>query len=358
MKMNAAVFDEVGKPLAIRQVDVPRPGPGQLLIRIHRCGICASDLHLTDPHGSWIVPGGTVLGHEFAGEVVELGEGTQGTWREGDRLAALPYIGCGTCFECMSGLPIHCPKVLRLPTGDLVGGFGEYAVVGAREAARLHRDLSWEAGAFTEPLAVGLHAVAMANMRPGTPVLVLGAGPIGLSAAACAKAFGAGPVVVSARSDRRADLAIRMRADEFMVNDEHLAEKFAKFAGGPPELVIECAGVPGMLERAAELAAVRGKVIIAGGCNGIDPLYVIAPTVKELNYQFISCYSIREFATAQEMIASGRIDPMSMFDGTIGLDQLPTVFEDLRSDKTACKLMVTTCHSAGGNPQGIGKTHH
>ena len=87
MKMRAAVFEGAGKPLAIREIDVPKPGPGQLLIRVHRCGICGSDLHLTDTHARWQVPVGTVLGHEFAGEVVELGEGTHPDWREGDRLA-------------------------------------------------------------------------------------------------------------------------------------------------------------------------------------------------------------------------------------------------------------------------------
>jgi (R,R)-butanediol dehydrogenase/meso-butanediol dehydrogenase/diacetyl reductase len=312
-----------------------------LLIRVHRCGICGSDLHLTDTHARWQVPVGTVLGHEFAGEVVELGEGTHPDWREGDRLAALPYIGCGTCFECLSGNPFHCPKVLCLPTGDLVGGYGEYAVVGAREAARLRDDVTWEEGAFTEPLAVGLHAVAMSGLRPGQPVLVLGAGPIGLSAAACAKAFGAGPVVVSARTDRHADLAIKMGATAFFLNDEHLGEHFRNHAGGPPEVVIECAGVPGMLERCADLVAVKGRIVIAGGCNGPDPLYVITPTVKELNYQFIATYSIREFATAQEMIASRRIDPAPMLNGTLTLDELPEVFENLRHNKNSCKLMVT-----------------
>jgi len=340
MKMQAAVFERAGKPLEIRTVDVPRPGPGQLLIKVHRCGICGSDLHLTDTHGRWQVPAGTVLGHEFSGEVVELGEGTQDSWREGDRLAALPYIGCGKCYQCQSGLPFHCPHVLCLPTGDLVGGFCEYAVVGAREAARMRSDVTWEEGAFTEPLAVGLHAVAMSGLRPGMPVLVVGAGPIGLSAAAVARAFGAGPVVVCARSDRNADRAIRMGATAFFVNDETLPERFARHAGGPPEIVIECAGVPGMLERCAELAAPHARVVIAGGCNGPDPLYVIAPTAKELNYQFVATYSIRDFATAQLMIASRRIDPMPMFDGVIGLDALPATFESMRQDKAVCKLMV------------------
>ncbi|WP_330701804.1 alcohol dehydrogenase catalytic domain-containing protein [Novosphingobium resinovorum] len=150
MKMRAAVFEGAGLPLAIREVDVPRPGRGQLLVRVKRCGVCGSDLHLTEAHASWQVPHGTVLGHEFAGEVVEMGEGTRHDWREGDRIAALPYIGCGRCLECLAGYPFHCPETLSLATGDVVGAFSEYAVIGAREAARLSNNLSWEQGAFTE----------------------------------------------------------------------------------------------------------------------------------------------------------------------------------------------------------------
>lgn len=340
MKMTAAVFDRVGEPLQIRQIDVPEPGPGQFLVKIHRCGICASDLHLTDAHAKWQVPSGTVLGHEFAGEIVELGANTQEQWRVGERLAALPYLGCGSCAECLSGYPFHCRDALCLPTGDLVGGFGEYAVVGAREAVKLPDHVSWEQGAFTEPLAVGLHAVANSGLSFGSKILILGAGPIGLGAAACAKVAGAAKVVVAARTGRTADRAIAMGADAFFLNDEYLLENFIRLAGGPPEIVIECAGVPGMLDRCSELAAVRGRIVVAGGCNGIDPLYVITPTCKEQTFRFVICYSIAEFAFAQQLIASGRIDPMPMYDGSMTLAELPGKFEALRQDKSACKLMV------------------
>ncbi len=340
MKMKAAVFDAPGKPFDIREVEVPRPGPGQLLIRVHRCGVCGSDLHLTDPHSCWNPPGGSVLGHEFSGEIVDCGADTKADWRTGDRLTALPYIGCGECRYCMAGESFHCPKTLSLPTGDLVGGYGEYAVVGARESVRLQTHVSWEQGAFTEPLAVGLHAVALSRLRPGMPVLIMGAGPVGLAVAACAKAWGAGPVVVSARSPERAARALQMGADAYLVNDEALPESFAALAGGPPEIVFECVGMPGMLERCSELVARKGEVIMAGACNGFDKLFGVTPTVKEVNFQFVAAYTIREFVAAQDMIASGRIDPMPMFDGTVGLDAFPVAFERLRTDKTQCKIML------------------
>ena len=340
MKMKAAVFDVPGKPMEVRDVEVPQPGPGQLLIKVKRCGICGSDLHLTDTHSRWNPPSGTVMGHEFSGEVVDLGDGTQHEWKEGDRLAALPYIGCGECYQCLSGEPFHCPRALALPTGDLVGGFGEYAVVGAREAVRLADAVSWEEGAFTEPLAVGLHAVALSSVRPGAPVLILGAGPVGLAIAACARLMGAGPVIVSARTERHGDLARTMGATEFMINDEHLGERFARLAGGPPEIVFEGVGLPGMMELCGNLVAVKGEIVMAGACNGDETFFAITPTVKELTYRFAACYTIRDFASAQEMIATHRIDMMPMFDGTVSLGEFPQAFEQLRTDKSVCKLML------------------
>ncbi|MFA7440216.1 MAG: alcohol dehydrogenase catalytic domain-containing protein [Sphingomonadaceae bacterium] len=340
MKMKAAVFEKPGVPLAISEVEVPKPAAGQLLIRVHRCGICGSDLHLTDPHSCWTVKAGTVLGHEFSGEIVELGAGTDEKWREGDRLAGFPYIGCGTCAACLGGEPFHCPTVLSLPTGDLVGGYGEYAVVGADESVRLHDGVSWEQGAMTEPLAVGIHAVAVSRMRPGVRVLVLGAGPVGLATAAVAKMMGADSVVVTARTDRRAELATTLGADAFHINDEYLAERFAKTAGGPPEIIFECVGLPGMMGRCSDLVTHKGQIVMAGACNGFEKFLAITPTVKELNYQFAACYTKQEFAVAQKMIASGQIDLMPMFDGLVPMNDLPTVFEQLRADKSACKVML------------------
>lgn len=340
MTMRAAVFKGVGLPLQIEQLVVPQPAPGQLLIRVHRCGICGSDVHLTDEHAHWQVPVGTVMGHEFVGEVVALGEGTQTQWKEGDRLAALPMLGCGKCAHCIAGEPFHCPSSLRPGLGDLVGGFSEYAIVGAREAARMGAGLSWEEGAFTEPLAVAIHALARARMQPGARVLVMGAGPIGLCVAAFARACGAGSVVVSARSDSNADLARRMGATEFLPNDEYLAERFARIAGGPPELVIECTGATGLIDRCASLAALKGTVIVAGGCNGVDPLSVLVPTVKELSLHFIICYTLREFDLALRLIETGAIDPLPMLSSVIPLDGAPAALESLRTGTSACKLMI------------------
>lgn len=340
MTMKAAVFEGAGKPLAIRQVSIPQPGPGQLLIRVKRCGICGSDLHMTDAKSCFNPAPGAVIGHEFAGEVVQLGEDTSDQWHEGDRLAALPYIGCGKCRACLSGNPTRCAHVLSQPSGGAIGGYAEYCLVNGYDSVRLHPELSWEQGAFVEPLAVGIHTIRAAELAFGARVLVVGAGPVGLAVAACAKAAGAATVVVCARTDRRADLALAMGADEFLSSDDELSVRFARVGGGPPEYVFECVGLPGMLQLTTELCAPEGKVIMAGACLQEERFLPIGATMKELTFRFAVTYTRREFAFAESVIADGRIDPMPMFDGLVSLADLPRRFEEMRADKHGCKVMI------------------
>jgi (R,R)-butanediol dehydrogenase/meso-butanediol dehydrogenase/diacetyl reductase len=145
---------------------------------------------------------------------------------------------------------------------------------------------------------------------------------------------------VAARSAHRADLARAMGADSFLVSDDRLGEAFADAAGAAPDVIYECVGTPGMMQRASDLAPIQGEIIMAGACNGHETLFGIPPTLKELTYRYAACYTIAEFAHAQRLIATGAVNPMPMFDGTVSLDALPQAFEALRADKSACKLMV------------------
>jgi hypothetical protein len=132
--MRAAIVEGAGRPLVLADVPDPTPGPGELVLRVRAAGLCGTDLHLAgDP---LIVPPGTVLGHEFAGEVAALGAGVEGG-RPGERVSALPVIGCTRCAACLAGDTMGCPGVRMLGAGDLPGAFAEYVRVGARETMRL-----------------------------------------------------------------------------------------------------------------------------------------------------------------------------------------------------------------------------
>src|SRR2546425_9206298 len=134
--MRAAVFRGVGKPLAIEVVPDPEPGPAEVILAVRDCGICGSDLHateLTDGSGGMrpLRPG-TIMGHEFSGEVVAVGGAVAGRFKTGDRVTALPYIACGSCAACLTGQGHRCPAVVSGGFGKIPGAYAEYVRAGVR----------------------------------------------------------------------------------------------------------------------------------------------------------------------------------------------------------------------------------
>ena len=172
--MKAAIFDRPGALLAISEIPEPVPGEGEVIVKVSRCGVCGTDLHGTSGHG-YTYPSGTIMGQEFAGEVVGLGAGVE-TLKVGDHVAALPVVGCGQCEACKTGVDVLCANYRAYAEG-----MAQYARVSARGATILPQTVSLADGALVEPLAVGLRGVRLAAPKPETRVLVIGPGPIGLA---------------------------------------------------------------------------------------------------------------------------------------------------------------------------------
>jgi threonine dehydrogenase-like Zn-dependent dehydrogenase len=185
--MKAAIFDALGQPLRIGEMPDPTPGPDEVILRVCRCGICGSDLHMTED-ATFGLKGGEVIGHEFSGEVVAIGRDVTHL-KTGDRVAAAPLKGCGACRACAAGEPAWCENTMAL----IGGGYAEYAALAARQVRKLPVDVSLADGALTEPLAVALHGVRRSGMKPGDRVLVVGAGAIGLAVVFWARRMGAAP---------------------------------------------------------------------------------------------------------------------------------------------------------------------
>ena len=194
--MKAAAFKGAGVPLQIEHRPDPTPQPDEVVIQVARCGICGTDLAMTDGAGP-LFDLDSIPGHEFAGEIVAIGSAVS-RLKIGDRVTAMPFVGCGVCEVCLAGRPNFCAQFR-----GMAGGFAEYVPANERVTIRLPSGLSTEDGALIEPLAVSLHGVALAQMTPGARVLIIGAGPIGLGAAYWARRHGAGRVAVTATSNRR-----------------------------------------------------------------------------------------------------------------------------------------------------------
>jgi (R,R)-butanediol dehydrogenase/meso-butanediol dehydrogenase/diacetyl reductase len=341
--MKAAVFKEVGQPLAIETVADPVPREDGLVMKVGYCGICGTDLHATR-EGLTTACCGQILGHEYVGEIVEVGPRADGNWQVGDRVCAMPFLACGHCPACATGRFFEC-QAKQVPGVDAPGGFAEYVNTGSRETLLLPENLELERAALIEPLAVGIHAVRVADLKAGSRVMVIGAGPIGLTVALWARFFGAREVVVSEMASTRAELAKNMGATAVIQPDpaadaEALLTQFSDVAGGPPDIIFECVGAPGLLQQCIEMAPQRGKIIPVGVCEQPDAIMPFLGLIKELQIQFAIAYTRDDFETCMAMLGEGRIDISPMVTDVVSLEELPEAFEALRTPSHQCKVLA------------------
>jgi threonine dehydrogenase-like Zn-dependent dehydrogenase len=311
----------------------PEPRAGEAVIRVQRCGVCGTDLHMTSGHGN-DAPAGSVIGHEYCGEVVALGAGVDNL-RVGQFVTAMPVAGCGQCEACLAGYPMACSQMQ-----GMVGGFGEYMRIAAPSSLVLPQTLSLADGALVEPLAVGLRGVRLAVLRPGARVAVLGAGSIGLSVIYWARLLGAGRIVAISRSGRRADLATQMGANGFEALGEGETERVSAALGGMPEIVFECVGAVGMTQKAVDLVGPGGTVVSLGFCTSPDPILPSLATWKQVTMKFSFAYDLREFQHCADTLEAGHVEPRAMVSRVVGLEAFPDVFEALRAGSNETKIHV------------------
>lgn len=333
--MRAAVLEAVGQPLVITEVPEPSPGAHDLLLRVRACGICGSDLHASDT----FVPPGKVMGHEIAGEVVGVGAAVRDRFTDGQLVAAFPVGSCGTCQFCRTGYAAKCHGATQIGF-QVAGGYADYVVVPATGAVALPAGVDHRLGALVEPLAVGLHALDKTPMEHGEPVLVLGAGPVGLAVAVWARALGAREVVVSDPVEHRRALAERLGAAGVDPSKQDVRSAFEALTGEAPRVVVECVGVPGLIQHAVEVAATDGVVTVVGLCMGADQVFPFPAMQKELALQFVLYYRRQDFVTTVRMLADRRLDPSPMITDVVGLDAMPARFEALKRPSTDCKILV------------------
>jgi (R,R)-butanediol dehydrogenase/meso-butanediol dehydrogenase/diacetyl reductase len=339
--MKASVFRSAGAPMAV--IDAPDPGvlAGDLLIKVAYSGVCGTDLHLTQSGIESPLGAGAILGHEFAGEVIEVGREAGASWRVGERVTVMPYRACSACGAlCKDGLDIICPSVAYLGIA-LPGGNAQYVAVGSAQALKLPEPVGLMAGAVVEPLAVGFHAVRKAGQLLGARVLVVGAGPVGQAVAIFARLAGAAGVVVSeprAAARRRAESLGATATLDPRAGD--VGEAFADLAGGPPEVVFECVGTPGMIEESVRLAPLFGRIVVVGACMEADHFRPMVALTKELTLTFVLGHTRGDFQFVIDALARGRFDPTALVTEIAGFERFPGAFEGLRGGADSCKLLL------------------
>jgi (R,R)-butanediol dehydrogenase/meso-butanediol dehydrogenase/diacetyl reductase len=331
--MRAVTFQALHQPLTFENVPDPTPAPDQLVVKVGRCGICGSDLHMTED-AMYGCRHGDVLGHEFAGEVVALGKGTDGL-EIGDFVSVIPLMSCGHCEHCRKGEVQWCETF-----GLQGGGYAEFALTRPNQCIKLPADLSLADGAIIEPLAVALHGVNLSGLQKGDKVLVLGAGPIGLAVAFWAKRMGAAKVAIQDVAEFQKSRALEMGADVFVVDPADPVGSAELALGGKADIVFECVGVPGLIAQAVEQVRPRGTILLLGLCTRPDTFNSFAMLSKEVRLVTSAFFTVPEYRASLDALAEGAIEPRLLVTDTISLADTPAVFESLKQRTQQCKVLI------------------
>ena len=334
--MRAAILSDQPPRLEAAVVDDPAPGPGEVVIAVGGCGICGSDLHIAATIGA----PGTILGHEFAGVIEDAGPGVDVRWRPGMAVTARPFSSCGACQWCRGERPDHCAS-FHLLGFTRPGGFAEHVVVHEHELFALPAALNGPEQALVEPLAVARHGLRRAALLPGEPVLVLGAGPIGLATTIWARSLEASTIVVSDPVPARRELALRLGADAVVDPGDGALEGPCRAAlGDAPGVVMECTGRPGLVGQAMELAAVNGRVGVVGACLATDGYLPWHGLHKELDVRFALYYDRVDFIDTIDALSRGQLMVDGFVTDVITLEALPGVFATLVASAEGGKVIV------------------
>jgi L-iditol 2-dehydrogenase len=321
--MRAARLEAIGK-FSVREVETPVPGPDDLLVRIEAAGICGTDRHLF--HGEFPATPPVTLGHEFAGIIEAVGDAVSG-FEPGMRITGDPNIHCGRCAQCRRGRINLCQNLQAIGI-HRDGGFAEHVLVPQKQAYALPLSLPPEHGAFCEPLACCLHGVDMAQIRPGSSVVVLGGGVIGMLVVQLARLAGADAVVLVTRQAVRRKLAEETGATgSFDPGAGDVVSGVAGAGGLLPsgaDVVFECAGVPETMAQAPKLARSGGTVVILGVMPqgetvAFEPFDLLFREVRILT-SFLNPFV---HGRAAALIAAGTIHVDRLVSRRIGLDALP-----------------------------------
>ena len=305
-------------------VDEIDPGPrrdGFTRLQVTGCGICGSDLHMTQD-AAYGCQHGDILGHEFAGEVVALGKGTTGR-KTGDLVSVIPLKSCGNCEHCHKGEVQWCDGF-----GLQGGGYAEYAVTRPNQCVALPADLTLADGAIIEPLAVALHGINLSGLKTGDNVLVLGAGPIGLLQALTALSSGCSQVFIFDPLDAKLDLADQYDGITplYARNGTPAALIEAATQGWGADVVFECSGAEAAFRGIADLLRPGSTLVCVGMPVHPVAVDIVALQVKEITIQTVFRYA-NVYDRAINLLASGQIDVAPLITGTFAFEDSIAAFE-------------------------------
>lgn len=337
--MRAAVLAEPGR-FEIEERPVPKPGRGEVLIKIARVGICGTDMHIFNGHyAADSLP--MIPGHEFTGTIHALGDGVSGL-DVGAKAVVDMNIGCGSCFWCRRNEVLNCPEMEQMGI-SIDGAFAEYLAVPARLVIPAPEHMPFNVLALTEPLACVVRAARKARATFGQSVVVLGAGPIGHLHVQLLRAIGAAPIVVADISRERVDLALKFGADVGVVENADLHKAVMEATQGRgADIVIESVGLPALYTQALQLIR-KGGHIAAFGLTGAGeelPLDILTTILQENSIKGSVAGMGQDMHDALTLLAHGRIDPAPFLGADYSLSNIQNAFDTFKDRPGDLKTQI------------------
>jgi len=335
--MKAVAFAGADLPLTLQELPIPKPGPGQLLLKVSACGICGSDLHA---YQTSLIPEGNVFGHEFSGEVAAIGADVDEDWQVGDRAIALGAMVCGQCEYCRKGLLPQCEN-LEMIGFSCNGAYAEYVITQAAASVHVPAAMNYNQAALVEPLTVGLTAFRDCQLPLGGNVLVIGAGIIGITVVKWARFFGAEHVAISDLDDSRlarAQLAGATTAINASENPDPV-QAFTAATGAAPDVIVECVGRP-MLQHLVDVAPPGTHIVAVGAAMEPELISSVTAAQKKIRMTFSFGYELEDFQFVVRLISAGRLTTDELITRTVSLEEVPEVFAGLMQPNSHCKIMI------------------
>ena len=328
------------KSFVLKNIDVPVSKDGSVVLEVKSCGICGSDIHY------WVGgnPVGLVMGHEFAGVVVD--PGSRKDLVKGDRVTGLPISPCGKCDACKHGMPQYCQETWSEAVGLALtnpGAYAEYTSCRSDMIRKIPNNVSFDAACMTEPSAVALHAVNLADIKVGDSVLIVGGGIIGLMSAEFARLAGAGYIAILETNKKRGKKAVNFgKIDEYYdaTKQDSIAKMVTKTNGGFDH-VVECCGNSSAVTEAIMSVRPGGRIVLVGVSMDVVTIPTVVSVMREVTLQGAIAYTPEEFDTCLKLISEKKINVTKYIDDLVSLEDVQESFERLTNGKdSAVKIVI------------------
>ncbi len=335
--MLAAVFEGEGK-LELKEVPVPTvTKPDDVLLEVEACGVCGTDVHICEVPPGHPATLGAILGHEYVGKVLEVGEEVA-HFKPGDRVVIAPNLHCGLCRYCQEGRPNQCEDFTTLGI-YLDGGFAKYNLAPERALYRISNGLPSDEAVFTELLSCVVGGTQKARLHPGESVAILGSGPVGLMFALIFKAGGAGKIIMTDISPFRLEFARKIGGD-VIVNPQERdpIEVIMDETRGGADVVVDAVG--SLFPQAVAVCNLGGRIVLFGMNQQAQPV-VHQYTITRHELTIYGTYiGINTFPVAIKMLESGAVKPSVLITHRLPLEDIHKGFDAARAGQ-AIKVVIT-----------------